>query len=134
MLVKANVFLLRAALPSFRANSEGGVFLMQSSIAGLLPNGSSMAYSACRAAGIHLTYCLAQTRGPNVRVNVVTPGLVDTERTQVFTEDQRKGYKDMASLKRITTCEEVTAAFVFAARNSGMTGERLRVESGMIIR
>jgi NAD(P)-dependent dehydrogenase (short-subunit alcohol dehydrogenase family) len=134
MLVKSNVFLFRAAQPHFAANPDGGVYLMQSSIAGLFTNGSSMAYSVCRAAGLHLTQCLAETQGPNIRVNAVTPGLVDTERTAVFSNDQRQEYKDMAKLKRITTVEEVAMAFVFAAKNSGMTGERIRIDSGMIIR
>ena len=134
MLVKSNVFLFRAALPYFNANADGGVYLIQSSIAGLFPNGSSMAYSVCRAAQLHLNICLAETQGPNIRVNAVTPGLVDTDRTAVFTEERRQGYKDMAKLKRITTLDEIAMTFVFAAKNSGMTGERIRVDSGMIIR
>ncbi|KAH8803457.1 short chain dehydrogenase/reductase [Xylogone sp. PMI_703] len=134
MLVKSNVFLFRATLPHFKANTDGGVFLIQSSIAGLFTAGSSMAYSVCRAAGLHLAQCLAETQGPNIRVNAIAPGLVDTERTAVFTEERRQECIDMAKLKRITTAEEVAMAFIFAAKNSGMTGERIRVDSGMIIR
>ncbi len=133
MLVKSNVFLYKAARPYFKANTDGGVYLIQSSIAGLFTNGSSMAYSVCRAAGIHLTRCLAETQGPDIRINAVAPGLVDTERTAVFTEEQRTGFKEMAKLKRITTPEEIAMTFVFAAKNSGMTGECIRVDSGMII-
>ena len=84
--------------------------------------------------GRALNHCLAETQGPNIRGNAVTPGLVDTDRTAVFTEEQRQGYKDMAKLKRITTLDEIAMTFVFAAKNSGMTGERIRVDSGMIIR
>jgi hypothetical protein len=39
----------------------------------------------------------------------------------------------MAKLKRITTPEETAMTFVFAAKNSGMTGEHIRVGSGMIM-
>ncbi|KAH8752169.1 putative short chain dehydrogenase [Hyaloscypha finlandica] len=133
LLVKSNVFLLRAARPHFNANPDGGVFLIQSSVGGLFTNGSSMAYSVCRAAGLHLNKCLAETQGPKIRVNAVCPGLVHTERTTLFTEEQRQGYFNMAKLKRITTPEEIAMTFVFAAKNSGMTGERIRVDSGMII-
>jgi NAD(P)-dependent dehydrogenase (short-subunit alcohol dehydrogenase family) len=133
MLVKSNVFLFRAVRPLFEANPDGSVCLIQSSIGGLFTNGSSMAYSVCRAAGLHLTRCLAETQGPNIRVNAVCPGLVDTERTAVFSEERRQGFKDMAKLKRITTPEEIAMTFVFAAKNSGMTGEHIRVDSGMII-
>jgi len=106
---------------------------MQSSVAGLFTNGSSMAYSVCRAAENHLTRCLAETQGPKIRVNAVCPGLVDTERTAVFTAEQREVCKNMAKLKRITTPEEIAMTFVFVAKNSGMTGERIRVDSGMVI-
>ncbi len=133
MLVKSNVFLFRAARQYFKANSDGGVYLMQNSVGGLFTNGSSMAYSVCRAAGLHLTRCLAETQGPNIRINAVCPGLVDTERTAVFSEEQRQVYMNMAKLKRITSPEEIAMTFVFAAKNSGMTGERIRVDSGMII-
>ena len=92
-----------------------------------------MAYSVCRAAGLHLTRCLAETQGPNIRVNAVAPGLVDTERAKLLGPERRQVCKDMAKLKRITTPEEIAATFVFAARNEGMTGETIRVDSGMII-
>ena len=135
MLVKSNVFLFRAALPHLARPEEKGVYLMQSSIAGLFTNGSSMAYPVCRAAQLHLSQCLAETQdGSGIRVNAVAPGLVDTERTGVFTHQQRQGFKDMAALKRITTQEEIAMTFLFAAKNTGLTGERIRVDSGMIIR
>lgn len=134
MLVKSNVFLFQAALPHLKANADGGVYLMQSSIAGLMQNGSSMAYSVCRAAQLHLNRCLAETQGPEIRVNAVCPGLVETERgAAAFNEQQRQGFREMAKLKRITVPEEIASAMVFAAQNTGMTGERIRVDSGMVI-
>lgn len=44
--------LLRKALPTFNANPDGGVFLMTSSIAGIGAQGSTMAYSVSKAAGL----------------------------------------------------------------------------------
>lgn len=134
VLTKANVFLLQEALPTFNSNPDGGVFLIMTSLAGLITNGSSMAYSVTRAAALHLMQCLAETQGPKVRVNAVCPGLVDTERTAAFTPERRQGYIDMATLKRITGIDEVADTFVFLAKNSGLTGERIRVDSGMAIR
>lgn len=92
-----------------------------------------MAYSVCRAAGLHLNRCLAETQGPKIRVNAVCPGLVDTERTAVFSDEMRQQCMDMAKLKRITTMEEIAMTFVFAAKNTGMTGEKIRVDSGMVV-
>jgi NAD(P)-dependent dehydrogenase (short-subunit alcohol dehydrogenase family) len=63
--------LLRAALPTFNANPEGGAMISLS--------GSSMPYSITKCAQLHLMRCLAQTQGPKVRVNAVLPGLLLTE-------------------------------------------------------
>ncbi|KAI9705211.1 MAG: hypothetical protein M1820_005358 [Bogoriella megaspora] len=134
VLTKSNIFLLQEALPTFNANPDGGVLLIMSSLAGLITNGSSLAYSVHRAAQLQLTQCLAQTHGPKVRVNAVCPGLVDTDRTAVFSEERRNLYKEMAVMKRITTQEEVADTFIYLAKNSGLTGERIRVDSGMAIR
>lgn len=49
---KANLHLLRKALPTLNANPEGGVFLTTTSVAGVAPTGSSMAYSVSKAAGM----------------------------------------------------------------------------------
>ncbi|KAN0089615.1 short chain dehydrogenase/reductase [Hyaloscypha variabilis] len=133
MLVKSNVFLFRAARPHLNANPDGGVFLQQNSLSGLFNNGSSMAYSVCRAAGLQLMRNLAETQGEKIRINAICPGLVDTERTAGLDEDAREKYKEMAKLKRITTTEDIAMTFVFAAKNEGLTGERIRVDSGMVI-
>ena len=49
--VKANMHLLRKASPIFNDDPEGGVFLLTTSIAGVAPQGSNMAYSVSKAAG-----------------------------------------------------------------------------------
>lgn len=51
---KGNLHLLRKALPTFNANPDGGIYLMTSSIAGINPSGSTMAYSVTKAAGPRL--------------------------------------------------------------------------------
>ncbi|KAL9641008.1 MAG: hypothetical protein Q9204_000411 [Flavoplaca sp. TL-2023a] len=76
---KGNLHLFRKALPTFNANPEGGVFLLTSSIAGLGPQGSAMAYSVSKAAGLQLMKCLAATQGPKVRINAICPGLLLTD-------------------------------------------------------
>jgi len=77
--VKGQMALLRAALPTFNANAEGGAMIITSSVAGTSLSGSSMAYSVTKCAQLHLMRCLAQTQGPKIRINAVLPGLLLTE-------------------------------------------------------
>ena len=134
LLVMANLFLLQEARPTFESNPDGGCLLIMSSVGGLINNGSSMAYSITRAAGLALNRCLASTQGPKVRVNAVCPGFVPTERTASNMSDSTmQSFSDMAALKQLTTVEDVADAFVFLAKNGSMTGERIRVDSGMFV-
>ncbi|KAL8834724.1 MAG: hypothetical protein Q9176_007331 [Flavoplaca citrina] len=84
---KGNLHLFRKALPTFNANPEGGVFLLTSSIAGVGPQGSAMAYSVSKAAGLQLMKCLAATQGP---------------KGQTFTPERIQASKDKAVLKQET--------------------------------
>jgi NAD(P)-dependent dehydrogenase (short-subunit alcohol dehydrogenase family) len=81
--VKAQIHLIKAALPTFNSNPEGGAFIITSSISGRNPGGSSMPYSVTKAAQLHLMRCLASTQGPKVRVNAVLPGWLATEWVRV---------------------------------------------------
>ncbi|KAL9122472.1 MAG: hypothetical protein Q9187_000964 [Circinaria calcarea] len=101
--VKGNLHLLREALPTFNANPDGGVFLMTSSVAGVAPTGSTMAYSVSKAAGLHLMKCLASTQGPKIRINAVSPGLLLTEWGSAFSPEKIKATEEKAALKRVVS-------------------------------
>ncbi|KAM0177161.1 hypothetical protein ACHAPC_008925 [Botrytis cinerea] len=146
--VVAQSTLLREALPTFEANDEGGVFIMTSSIAGVIAGGirdkilnlrdladelekGCMPYSVTKAAQLHLMKCLAATQGPKVRVNAVLPGLVLTEWGRLYSEEDQEKLKDKAYLKRVTDIEDCAQAFVDIAKNSSMTGQKIQVDSGL---
>lgn len=134
LFVKSNVWLLRAAKPTFDANEHGGCIICMSSIGGQVNNGSSMAYSVARAAENHLVRGLAKTQGPKIRVNAVAPGLVETDRAkEFFPEEMRQIFRDMAILKRTTEREEVAEMFLQLAQNEGMTGQIITVDCGLVL-
>lgn len=131
---KAIMHLTRAAMPTFNKNAEGGCVLVTSSIAGTGPIGSSMAYSTSKAAGIHLVECLAVGQGPKLRINAILPGLLLTEWGNAFGEEKIQMQRDAAVLKKETNLQDCVDAFVMVAKNSSMTGEKIRVDSGLFIR
>ena len=75
--VKGVFFCCRAAAPAMR-ESGGGAIVNIASVAGVRSIGSSMAYAASKAAVINMTIGLARVLGPDVRVNCVAPGFIET--------------------------------------------------------
>ncbi|KAL3424331.1 short-chain dehydrogenase [Phlyctema vagabunda] len=129
--VKAQSYLMQAALPTFEANKEGGVMIITSSVAGENTSGSSMPYSVTKAAQLHLMRCLARTQGPKVRVNAVLPGILLTEWGNQYGEEAIRGMKENAWLKKETDLEDCAQAFVHIAQNASMTGQKIQIDSGL---
>jgi NAD(P)-dependent dehydrogenase (short-subunit alcohol dehydrogenase family) len=77
---------IRATAPVILAGG-GGAIVNVSSISGMRPTRGEAAYSAAKAAVIALTRSAALEYGPTVRVNCVSPGLIDTPFTAPFLDD-----------------------------------------------
>ncbi|KAL4944234.1 hypothetical protein BDV06DRAFT_112921 [Aspergillus oleicola] len=132
--VKGHLWLFKAALPTFKANPEGGVFLLTSSAAAISASGSSLAYSVTKAAGLHMIKLLAQTQGNKVRVNAVLPGLLMTEWGLRFPQEKIDGYKARTALNALPEVEDTAEAFISLAKNSSQTGQAVQVDSGFVVR
>jgi ketoreductase RED2 len=118
-----------AALRLLRASDQGQVINV-SSIAGQRTTGSSIPYACSKAAVDHLTRLLANTLGPEVRVNAVAPGLVDTPRTADWV-GPRDFVTAAAPLRRVATPDDVADVVYGVAGSSYMTGEVVLVDGGM---
>jgi ketoreductase RED2 len=109
-----------------------GSIVNVSSIAGLRPTGSSIPYAASKAALNHLTVLLAKAVGPEVRVNAVAPGLVDTPWTADW--DAVRAYvSGVAPLRRSGTPDDVADVVVSLAGSAYVTGQVLAVDGGLSI-
>ncbi|HEY0168606.1 MAG TPA: glucose 1-dehydrogenase [Jatrophihabitans sp.] len=124
--------MITAAVPELR-RSGGGSIVNISSIAGSRPAGSSIPYAVSKAAINHMTRLLAATLGPEVRVNAVAPGLIDTEWTASFTE-AREWMATTAPLKRVGTTDDVATMVLALAQAEFTTGEIILVDGGTHLR
>ena len=119
-----------AAMPALKAS--GGSIVNVSSIAGLRPTGSSIPYAASKAALNHLTVLMAKVTGPEVRVNAVAPGLIDTEWTQDW--DVIRGFvQQIAPLKRSGQPSDVAALIYALATTPYITGQVVATDGGLTL-
>ena len=117
-----------AALPSLR--DAGGAIVNVASVAGVRPTGSSIPYAASKAALNHMTLLLAKVVGPEVRVNAVAPGLVDTPWTEDW-DFVREIVQQTAPLKRSGQPEDVAEVVVALATAAYVTGQVVVVDGGL---
>ncbi|MGE0118803.1 MAG: SDR family NAD(P)-dependent oxidoreductase [Dongiaceae bacterium] len=133
--LKSAYQMARAAAPSLTASGAGAIVNISSHSAftGL---GSSMAYAASKGALNTLTLSLARALAPEVRVNAVCPGFVDTRWTRgTMDEAAYEAFKarvaESAPLKRMTMPEDVAeAALWFIEGGRAITGQFLVVDGG----
>ncbi len=122
----------KAAAPALRASR--GAIVNTASIAGINSPGSSMAYGATKAGVISLTKNLARGLAPEVRVNAVAPGAVDSTWMIEWTNEQRASSIDNALLKRRCTPEDLAEVMVFLLAGAAMvTGQTVVVDGGLTV-
>lgn len=131
--VKAVFFACRAVAPHMKRAGRGSIVNV-ASIAGLRPVGSSVAYCASKAAALSVTQTLATALAPEIRVNAIAPGFIET-RWHEGREEAARGTQAQTPLRRNGTPEDVAQAALFlAASGSFVTGEIIVVDGGRFLR
>lgn len=119
----------RAAASALRASK--GAVVNTASVSGLGIRGSSIAYAASKAGLVNLTRSLARGLAPDVRVNAVAPGLVESPWTRDWPEERKRRTRETTLLKRLTTPAEIAEVIGFlAAGASYITGQTIVVDGG----
>ena len=117
-----------AAAPFLR-ESRGAV-VNTASIAGLRGNGSSSVYSATKAALINLTREHARALGPEVRVNAIAPGVVDSNWECSF--ERTESFLRSIPLQRQGLPEDYAEVILFLCAGAAyVTGETIVVDGGL---
>lgn len=121
-----------AAVPHLTVSGRGQVVNV-SSIAGERPTGSSIPYACSKAALSHMTRLLANALGPDIRVNAVAPGLVDTPWTAEW-DTVRAFVNAQAPLRRTATSDDVAEVILGLVRSAYVTGDVVLVDGGLHLR
>ncbi|TAL92580.1 MAG: SDR family oxidoreductase [Paraburkholderia sp.] len=125
--------LIAEAAPALRdaaRRGRSGSVINISSHAGVRPKGASIPYSATKAALNHMTRLLALSLGPEIRVNGVAPGLVDTPLTADWTQAQEL-WKTRAPMRRSASPEDIAQAVAMLVASDYLTGEILLSDGGL---
>jgi 3-oxoacyl-[acyl-carrier protein] reductase len=115
-----------------------GEIVNVSSIAGVQGGGSSIAYAAAKAGMNNMTANLARVLGPEIRVNGVAPGFIDSRWWREMPGTDQANYERVrervgrsAALKRVTTPEDVAQLIVSLITGADLvTGQTIVIDGG----
>ncbi len=95
----------------------------------------AVAYATSKGAVMTMTRALAKEVGPDIRVNALCPGMIDTDFHNVHTPDAgRRGYEAAAPVKRQGTTEDTANLILFLACDDSafITGANIDINGGML--
>ena len=136
--VKGLFFCSRAVIPEMQRRGEGCIVNI-ASVAGVRGVGSSIAYCASKAAVINMTMSFAQAFAPEIRVNCVAPGFIDTRWHLARTgtegyERYRDAVAGVTPLRRVSRPEDVAQVVLGFIEGADMvTGQTLVMDGGMTV-
>jgi len=129
----AVIYVCRTAIPSI---AVGGTIILVSSTAGQRGEAFHADYAATKGAVISLTKALAVELAPNITVNCVAPGWVDTEMSaKPYAGEGRAKIEQTIPLRRVASADDVAGPILFLASPLArhITGEILNVNGGSVL-
>ena len=124
--------MIRACEKALRA--ARGAVVNVSSIAGPDGLGSSVAYASSKGALNTLTIAMSRVMGPEVRVNAVLPGFIETGWLKAGLgaayDAVHTGYRSQSALEAVLSPEDVADAILWLLAAPKTTGQLLRVDAG----
>lgn len=133
--LKGCFHMSKACIRPFIKQRNGRIINI-SSVVGMMGNAGQVNYAASKAGIIGLTKSIAKEyAAKGVTCNAVAPGYIQTEMTQVLSEQASEGIMSQIPTKRFGNPEDVANVVTFLAQDAAsyITGEVIKVDGGMYI-
>ena len=135
--LQSAIYLTKLVLPQMQQRKDGSIVYL-ASIAGVRGNKSIGLYGISKAGLIQLARNLAVEFGPdNIRVNSISPGMIDTPFSQglMSNDDFMKKRMALTPLRRVGSVTEIAGVAVMLASKAGgfITGQNILVDGGTTI-
>ncbi len=130
----AGTFFCMREAAKIMSKRKAGRIINLSSVVGQMGNAGQVNYAASKAGVIGMTKSLAKELGSrNITVNAVAPGFIETDMTEILSDEVKADYAGKIPLGRLGTVVEVAEAVSFLASDkaSYITGQILAVNGGM---
>ena len=129
-------FLTTKAVTRTMMRQRAGRIVNIASVVGVMGNAGQANYAAAKAGLIGLTKSAArELASRNIQVNAVAPGFIETDMTDVLTDEQKEAMLQVIPMQQLGQPEDVAKAVAFLLSEDAryITGQTLHIDGGMVM-
>lgn len=129
-------FLMTKAVTRTMMRQRAGRIVNIASVVGVMGNAGQANYAAAKAGLIGLTKSAArELASRNIQVNAVAPGFIETDMTDVLTDEQKEAMLQVIPMQQLGQPEDVAKAVAFLLSEDAryITGQTLHIDGGMVM-